>query len=198
MKANIMVAASKKSVFGVASSHFEADRIVNHLADAGFSRNSISVVVPGKSARRDACKRGWMSGSDVSAGDGGQLAPPRFDPFMAGGSLTGGVLGVAAVAPASLKPGTARACSGADDPVLICLRANAWREAEAARKIFQAMGASNISLGCEEAFRLLAETFQQYDAAPEFSAWPSWGINQGPNPYEQTPKRNQRQHSRPR
>jgi hypothetical protein len=174
MKADIMVAASKKSVFGVASSHFQADRIVNHLADAGFSRNSISVVVPGQSARHGACKRGWMSGNKTAA-DGGQLAPLRFDPFMAGGSLTGGVLGVAAVAPASLKSGPARACSGADDPVLICLRANAWREAEAARKIFQAMGASNISLGCEEAFRLLAETFQHCDAAPEFSARPSWG-----------------------
>jgi hypothetical protein len=41
-----------------------------------------------------------------------------------------------------------------DGQLLVCFHANDWREADAARKIFQAMGASNISILGEKASSL--------------------------------------------
>ncbi len=62
-------------------------------------------------------------------------------------------------------------CGGADDgQVLICLRAIPWRDADAARKILQAMGATNITLSGEKASRLIARSFNQFDAGPVLSA----------------------------
>lgn len=163
-----MIAAAKKSVFGVALSYFQANRIVNHLANAGFSRDTISMLFAGRAASGGASAAGSKSRTQTLATDVENHSSPRFKAFKAGGSSTGGEPGVAAVAPAGLKAGAGPDGAVTDDPVLICLRADAWREAEAARKIFQAMGATNVSLGGEKAVRLLAGTFQQSDAAPQF------------------------------
>lgn len=126
------------------------------------------MLFAGRATSGGASEAGSKSRKKIATTDDGKLSSPRFNAFKAGGSSTGGTPGVAAVAPASLKAGAGPDGDGADDPVLICLRADAWKEAEAARKIFQAMGATNVSLGGEKAARLLKGTFQQSEAAPEF------------------------------
>lgn len=146
-----MVAVLKKSVFGVAHSHFEAERIVDHLAGAGFSRHSISMVLPGHEPDHPRCEFDDLEGDKSFATD-----------------------------------------ERSEDPVLICLRAEAWPEADAARRIFQAMGATNVSLGGENAFRLLAGTFQQPGFHPELNgAVP--GIQSRIRSYAKTATRNQGQ-----
>ncbi len=44
---------SRKSVFGIASTRPQAERIANQLKGAGFSENDISVLFPDKTGTRD-------------------------------------------------------------------------------------------------------------------------------------------------
>lgn len=107
----VMREVSASSVFGVASSRLQASCIVNHLADAGFTRDHISVLFPDTGGR-----------------------------FAAGN------------------------CRNPTASLLIRLRAGGWHEAQAARKIFQTMGASNITLGGEKAARFLTVRFHASDS----------------------------------
>ena len=44
---------SNKSIFCIATSHEQAERVVNHLKAANFSNNDISVLFPDKGTTRD-------------------------------------------------------------------------------------------------------------------------------------------------
>ena len=173
----MMNSTARKSVFGVALSRIQASRIINHLANAGFSREDISVSFPDRDARDGiANENGTIPGNGTMATGlgfmpgrlaGAEAVPqPRFKDFMAGGSISGVLCG-AAIAPASLENMDYRQGSCTDDHMLICLLADDWREADAARKIFQAMGAANITVGGEKASQLLTQTFQRFEAGLE-------------------------------
>jgi hypothetical protein len=83
----------------------------------------------------------------------------------------GPVLKTSELAPASLENMDHHQSSSVDDHLLICLQADDWREADAARKIFHAMGASNITVGGEKASRLITQTFQRFEAEAELQAF---------------------------
>jgi hypothetical protein len=161
---------ARRSVFGVASSRIQASRIVNHLANAGFSRDDISVSIPERDGRdgfgATAMGLGCIPGRFAGAA---AFPPPHFKNFMAGGPISGVLCG-AAIAPASLENMDHHQCGSVEDHLLICLHADDWREADAARKIFQAMGATNVTVGGENASRLLTQAFQRFEAEAELQA----------------------------
>jgi hypothetical protein len=164
-------AAARKSIFGVASSRIQASRIVNHLANAGFSRDDISVSIPERDGRDGFGATAMGLGSIPRRLAGAEaFSPPCFKNFMAGGPISGVLCG-AAITPASLENMDHHQGSSAEDHFLISLHADDWREADAARKIFQAMGATNISVGGETASRLLTQAFQRFEAEAELQAF---------------------------
>ena len=107
---------SKKSVFCIATSRDQADRIVDHLKAASFSNNDISVLFPDKGTSRDfAHEKNTKApeGAATGAGTGGviggalgwivgigALAIPGVGPFIAAGpilaALSGAAIGAAA------------------------------------------------------------------------------------------------------
>jgi len=102
---------SKKSVFCIASSEFQAAAIVGRLKDAGFSNNDISALFPDKSGTRDfAHEKGTKApeGAATGAGTGavfggalgwlagiGALAIPGVGPFIAAGPILAALSGAA-------------------------------------------------------------------------------------------------------
>lgn len=107
---------SKKSVFCIASSRDQADRIVNQLKGASFSSSDISVLFPDKSTTKDfAHEKNTKAPEGAVAGAGtggvlggalgwivgiGALAIPGVGPFIAAGpilaALSGAAIGAAA------------------------------------------------------------------------------------------------------
>jgi len=107
---------SKKSVFCIANSREQADRIVDQLRDANFSNNDISVLFPDKGTTRDfAHEKNTKAPEGAAAGAGtggvvggalgwivgiGALAIPGVGPFIAAGpimaALSGAAIGAAA------------------------------------------------------------------------------------------------------
>src|ERR1700677_1184891 len=107
---------SKKSVFCLASSRDQADRIIDHLKAANFSNNDISVLFPDKGTTRDfAHEKHTKAPEGVAAGAStggviggalgwvagiGALAIPGVGPFIAAGpiiaALSGAAIGAAA------------------------------------------------------------------------------------------------------
>ena len=107
---------SKKSVFCIATSRDQADRIVDQLKAANFSNNDISVLFPDKGSTRDfAHEKNTKApeGAATGAGTGGviggalgwivgigALAIPGVGPFIAAGpimaALSGAAIGAAA------------------------------------------------------------------------------------------------------
>ncbi len=181
---------SRKTVFGVASSRIQANRIVDHLANAGFEPEDISVMFPdsnelGRGTQESPASAavgngtalqiglavggaiGWLAGLDT-------FSAPGVGHFIAGGPL-GLILG-AAGGTSSASRGVQQALVGLgmrrhaanlyqdrlkEGQILICLQTDEWRQADAARKIFQAMGASNISISGSRASRLLKRAFSR-------------------------------------
>ncbi len=102
---------SKKSVFCIATSHAQADRIVDCLKDANFSNNSISALFPDKSTTRDfAHEKSTKAPEGAIAGAGtggvvggalgwiagiGALAIPGVGPFIAAGPILAALSGAA-------------------------------------------------------------------------------------------------------
>lgn len=106
---------SKKSVFCIATSRDQADRIVDQLKTANFFNNDISVLYPDKSTTRDFAHEkntkapegvvaGVSTGGVVGGALGwiagiGALAIPGAGPFIAAGpiiaALSGAAVGVA-------------------------------------------------------------------------------------------------------
>ena len=107
---------SKKSVFCIATSRSQADRIVDQLKTANFSNNDISVLFPDKGTTRDfAHEKNTKAPEGAVAGAGtggvvggalgwivgiGALAIPGVGPFIAAGpilaALSGAAIGAAA------------------------------------------------------------------------------------------------------
>lgn len=107
---------SKKSVFCIATSREQADRIVEQLKNADFSNNDISVLLPDKGSTRDfAHEKNTKAPEGAAAGAGtggvlggalgwivgiGALAIPGVGPFIAAGpilaALSGAAIGAAA------------------------------------------------------------------------------------------------------
>ena len=107
---------SKKSVFCIATSRDQADRIVDQLKAANFSNSDISVLFPDKGTTRDfAHEKNTKAPEGAVAGAGtggvvggalgwivgiGALAIPGVGPFIAAGpilaALSGAAIGAAA------------------------------------------------------------------------------------------------------
>ena len=107
---------SKKSVFCIATSLPQADRIVDQLRSAKFSNNDISVLFPDKGTTHDfAHEKNTKAPEGAVAGAGtggvvggalgwivgiGALAIPEVEPFIAAGpilaALSGAAIGAAA------------------------------------------------------------------------------------------------------
>jgi hypothetical protein len=102
---------SKKSVFCIATSRDQADRIVGQLKAANFSNNDISVLFPDKASTRDfAHEKNTKApeGAVTGAGTGGviggalgwiagigALAIPGVGPFIAAGPIIAALSGAA-------------------------------------------------------------------------------------------------------
>ena len=102
---------SSKSVFCIATSHGQANEIVNDLKDANFSNNDISVLFPDKETTRDfAHEKNTKApeGAVTGAGTGGvlggalgwvagigSLAIPGVGPFIAAGPIIAALSGAA-------------------------------------------------------------------------------------------------------
>src|SRR5512134_2923680 len=107
---------AKKSVFCIATSREQADRIVDQLKNSNFSNNDISVLFPDKGTTRDfAHEKNTKAPEGAAAGAGtggvvggalgwivgiGALAIPGVGPFIAAGpimaALSGAAIGAAA------------------------------------------------------------------------------------------------------
>jgi hypothetical protein len=102
---------SKKSVFCIAPSREQADRIVEQLKTANFSSNDISVLFPDKETTRDfAHEKNTKAPEGTAAGAGtggliggalgwvagiGALAIPGVGPFIAAGPILAALSGAA-------------------------------------------------------------------------------------------------------
>jgi len=102
---------SKKSVFCIASTREQANRIVDQLKTANFSNNDISVLFPDKGTSRDFAHEKHTKapeGAATGAGTGGviggalgwiagigALAIPGVGPFIAAGPILAALSGAA-------------------------------------------------------------------------------------------------------
>jgi hypothetical protein len=100
---------SKKSVFCIATSREQANRIVDQLKTANFSNNDISVLFPDKGTTRDfAHEKNTKAPEGAGAGTGGvvggalgwiagigALAIPGVGPFIAAGPIIAALSGAA-------------------------------------------------------------------------------------------------------
>src|SRR6187401_3759263 len=102
---------SKKSVFCIATSRGQADRIVDELKAANFSHNDISVLFPDKGTSRDfahehstkapeGAATGGATGGVLGGALGwlvgiGALTIPGVGPFIAAGPLMAALGGAA-------------------------------------------------------------------------------------------------------
>jgi hypothetical protein len=102
---------SKKSVFCIATTHGQAERIVDQLKNANFSNNDISVLFPDKQTTRDfAHEKNTKAPEGIATGAGtggvvggalgwiagiGALAIPGVGPFIAAGPIIAALSGAA-------------------------------------------------------------------------------------------------------
>ncbi|MBW8780440.1 MAG: DUF3341 domain-containing protein [Verrucomicrobia bacterium] len=170
---------SKKSVFAIATSHSQAERIVNDLQAAHFSSDDISVLFPDSSTTRDFAHEkntkapegavtgaatggvlggafGWLTGV-------GALAIPGLGLFVAAGPLVAALSGVAVGAAVG---GIAGALIGMGIPelearryegkvkqgnILISVHTEKFEDIDHAKRIFKDAGAEDISSASEAA-----------------------------------------------
>ena len=175
---------SKKSVFCIASSEPQVERIANQLKAAGFSGNDISVLFPDKTGTRDfaheqhtkapeAAATGAGAGGLLGGGLGwlvgiGALAIPGVGPFIAAGPIMAALAGAAVGAAAG---GITGALVGLGIPeyeakqyegkiragnMLISVHAEDSTEVTKAKEIFKREGATDISYTGETAVKAAA------------------------------------------
>jgi hypothetical protein len=163
---------SKKSVFCIATSRDQADRIVDRLKIANFSNNDISVLFPDKDTTRDfAHEKNTKAPEGAVAGAGtggvlggalgwiagiGALAIPGVGPFIAAGpimaALSGAAIGAAAggIAGGLIGMGIpeleAKRYEGKlqDGNLLISVHTESSDDIRRAKEIFSAAGAQDI------------------------------------------------------
>lgn len=162
-----------KSVFCIASSQPQVERIANALKAAGFSGNDISVLFPDKTGTRDfaheqhtkapeAAVTGVGAGGLFGGGLGwlvgiGALAIPGVGPFIAAGPIMATLAGIAVGAAAG---GLAGALVGLGIPeyeakqyegkihagnMLMSVHAEDGKQVDQAKLIFEQEGATDIS-----------------------------------------------------
>src|SRR5439155_6516073 len=166
-----------KSVFCLADSDAQAERIVDSLKAANFSNNDISVLFPDKAGTKDFAHEQHTKapeGAATGAGTGGvlggavgwlvgigTLAIPGLGPFIAAGPLMAALSGAAAGAALG---GITGALIGMGMPeyeakryegklqegnLLISVHADDSTERDRAKEIFEAAGAEDISSTAE-------------------------------------------------
>ena len=170
---------SKKSVFCIATSRDQAERIVGELRTANFSNDDISVLFPDKDSTRDfAHEKNTKAPEGAAAGAGtggliggtlgwiagiGALAIPGVGPVIAAGPIMAALSGAAIGAAAG---GLTGALIGMGIPeleakryegkvmsgnLLISVHTESSEEISKAKDIFTNAGAEDISTGGEGA-----------------------------------------------
>jgi len=168
---------SQKSVFCIAASRIQAERIVDRLKDAGFSNNDISVLFPDKGTTREfAHEKNTKApeGAATGAGAGGvlggalgwlagigSLAIPGVGPFIAAGpiaaALSGAAVGAAvggitgALVGMGIPEFEAKRYEGKvkEGNLLISVHTEESEEVKTAKEIFEAENAQDISTAGE-------------------------------------------------
>ncbi len=166
-----------KAVFCIASSHSQAEGIVNQLKGAGFSNNDISVLFPDKRGTKDFAHEQHTKapeGAAAGAGTGGilggalgwlagigALAIPGIGPFIAAGpimaALSGAAVGAAlggitgALIGMGIPEYEAKRYEGKvrEGNILISVHTENWREVDRAKSILKTAGARDISVAEE-------------------------------------------------
>jgi hypothetical protein len=164
---------SNKSVFCIASSQSQVERIANQLKGAGFSGNDISVLFPDKTGTRDFAHEQHTKapeGAATGAGTGGllggglgwmvgigALAIPGVGPFIAAGPIMAALAGAAVGAAAGGLTGAlvglgipeyeAKQYEGKinEGNILISVHAEDSNDVTKATEIFGREGAHDIS-----------------------------------------------------
>ena len=165
--------ASNKAVIGLVASSAQAERLVDELSNAGFSRNDISVLFPDKSGTRDfahekntKAPEGAVTGASAGGVVGGTigvlagigaLAIPGLGPFIAAGPIMAALSGAAAGAAVG---GITGALVGLGIPeleakqyegkvvggsILVSVHVDDSAERGRAKKIFETGGATDIA-----------------------------------------------------
>jgi hypothetical protein len=163
-----------KAVFGILRTQSEAEALITELQSSGFSVDDISVLFPSKGQTRDfAHKQGTKApeGAVVGGGTGGlaggvfgllagigAIAIPGLGPFIAAGplmavlsgaavgaavgSITGGLIGLG-IPEIQAKAYEGRIQGG---NLLVSVHAEDSAQVDAAKRIFKARGAEDISV----------------------------------------------------
>lgn len=165
------------SVFCIASSEAQATEIVSQLRLAGFSDNDISALLPDRSGTRDFAHKnstkapeGAMAGAGAGGTVGGvlgllagigALAIPGLGPFIAAGPIMAALSGAAVGAAVGGLTGAliglgipeleAKRYEGKikDGNILISAHSENSDETKAAKRVFEAAGATDIVTSSE-------------------------------------------------
>ncbi len=163
----------KKSVFAIVNTQYQAETIVSDLKANGFSTSDISVLFPDRTGTRDfahehntkapegaaagATTGGVLGGTLGLLAGIGALAIPGVGPLIAAGPIMASLSGLAVGATVGGVTGAligmgipeieARAYEGKikDGNILISAHCDTSDEADRAKRIFKADGASDIS-----------------------------------------------------
>jgi hypothetical protein len=167
----------KTAVYCIAGNNVHAENIVNHLKDAGFSSNEISVLLPDKGSTRDFAHEqstkmpeGVATGGAAGMGTGailgwlvgiGTLVIPGVGPFIAAGpimaALSGAAIGgaaggiIGAFVGMGIPEYEAKLYEGKlrDGNVLISVHTESSAQVNTAKKIFEKANASDIKSTAE-------------------------------------------------
>ena len=168
-----------KAVFCIASTEYQAVRIVEDLKYVGFADNDISALFPDKAGTRDfAHEQNTKApeGASVGVGAGGvvggtlgllagigALAIPGIGPFIAAGpimaALSGAAVGAAvggvtgALVGLGIPELEAKAYEGKirGGNILISAHVTTHEQEKSAKEIFERAGATDIKVGSEKA-----------------------------------------------
>ena len=164
---------SQKSVFCIANSTLQAERIVSALKAEGFSNNDISALFPDKAGTRDfAHEKGTKAPEGAAAGASagavlggalgwlagiGALAIPGVGPFVAAGPIAAALSGVAVGGAVGGITGSliglgipeyeAQRYEGKikEGGILLSVHTDDSEQLKAAKQIFERCGAQDIS-----------------------------------------------------
>jgi hypothetical protein len=162
-----------KSVFGIATTQGQAERIVEHLQAEGFATSEISVLMPDTGGTRDIghvkatkAPEGATTGAATGGATGGAigllagigaLAIPGVGPFIAAGPIMGALSGAAVGAAGG---GVIGGLIGLGIPeieakrydeklkkgnYLVAVHADESEDVDRAKKVFKTAGAEDIS-----------------------------------------------------
>lgn len=174
------------AVFGIFQSSLQAERTVDQLMAAGFSNNSISVLLPDNNSTREFAHEkntktpegtatGAVAGGAVGGTLGllagiGSLAIPGLGPFIAAGPIMGALAGVGvggavggligALVGMGIPEYEAKRYEGRvkDGGVLLSVHCDTSQQIDNAKKLLQNAGAQDISSTGEASAKTGART----------------------------------------